>query len=237
MSRKLYRDLGFSSIRQYAIEALGFSSTRTGDFMRLAAKLESLPMVKQEVAAGRLGYTKAREIAAVADVNTEIEWVRVAREKSRRELEETVRLAKMVAGRQRKVDPGQRELMPRPEAPTPPAASSVRVGFEFSPTQFARYEVMLAKIGHRGDSAELLLEMMESFLATDETAPRGATGPHCQIHVHECPACAKITVQTLQGEKELTEAEAEAVRCDAQARYLITPAAPAKRRNTPSCPL
>ena len=30
MQRKLYRDLGFSSMRQYAIEALGFSSTRAG---------------------------------------------------------------------------------------------------------------------------------------------------------------------------------------------------------------
>ena len=34
MHRKLYRDLGFSSMRQYAIEALGFSSTRAGDFLR-----------------------------------------------------------------------------------------------------------------------------------------------------------------------------------------------------------
>ena len=177
MQRKLYRDLGFSSMRQYAIQALDFSSTRAGDFMRLAARLESLPVVKQEVATGRLGYTKAREIVAVADASTEKDWVRVAQKKSRRELEETVRLAKTMARQQRQVNPDQVELMPRAKTPAPPAASSVRVGFELSPTQYARYEAMLTKIGHRGSPAELLLELMETFLTTDESAPRGYACP------------------------------------------------------------
>ncbi len=90
MRRELYRDLGYSTMRAYALQELGFSSTRAGDFLRLAAKLESLPEVKREVAAGRLGYTKAREIAKVADASNERKWLQVAQQNSRRDLEATV---------------------------------------------------------------------------------------------------------------------------------------------------
>ncbi len=50
-NRKLYRQLGFSTMNQYAAERLGFSRSRIGDFMRLAKKLDSLPAVKNEIAA------------------------------------------------------------------------------------------------------------------------------------------------------------------------------------------
>ena len=52
MRRKLYRDLGYSSVNRYAREALGFSKTRTGDYVQLANKLEKLPAVKESVASG-----------------------------------------------------------------------------------------------------------------------------------------------------------------------------------------
>ncbi len=217
MHRELYRDLGYSTMRSYAMEELGFSPTRAGDFIRLARKLESLPMVKEQVASGELGYTKAREISSVADPTNEKEWVKVAKEQSRRELEATVRQAKILALRQRKDNPAQRELMPRPVPAAPPAIVPMRVKFELTPAQYARYEAMLAKISHRGSKADLLLDMVEALLVADENAPRGAfSDPHYQIHIHECPACSKATVQTPQGEMELTKAEAEAAREDAQ---------------------
>jgi len=217
MRRKLYRDLGFSSMRTYAMEALGFSPTRAGDFIRLARRLESLPMVKEQVASGELGYTKAREISSVADPTNELEWVKVAKEQSRRELEATVRQAKKLASQQRKENPDQGELMPRPASIAPPAIVPVRVGFELTPAQYARYEAMLAKISHRESKADLLLDMVEALLVADKNAPRGAfADPHYQIHIHECPTCAKATVQTPKGEMELTETQAEAAREDAQ---------------------
>ncbi len=207
LSRRLYRELGYSSIYQYASEELGFSATRTGDFKRLAEKLEALPRVKAKVKSGELGYTKAREIVKVADSGNEKDWLEVAGQQSRRELEETVRRAK------RKVDPAQAELMPAPA--TPPASVSVRVGFEMSPTQLARYEALMGRIGKAGDKTELLLDMMETYLDLHHNAPRGASAPRYQIHVHECPTCEKTTVQTTHGEKELTAPEAKAARCDA----------------------
>ena len=217
MHRELYRDLGYSTMRSYAMEELGFSPTRAGDFIRLARKLQNLPVVKEQVASGELGYTKAREISSVADPTNELEWVKVAKEQSRRELEATVRQAKKLALRQRKENPGQGELMPRPVPVAPPAIVPVRVGFELTPAQYARYEAMLAKIGHSGSKADLLLDMVEALLVADENAPRGAfSDPHYQIHIHECPTCAKATVQTPKGEMELTKAGVEAAREDAQ---------------------
>ena len=85
--RDLYRDLGFSSMNQYAEEELGFSRSRTRDFMPLAKKLEALPAIKDKLAAGELGYTVAREILPVADAGNEVAGLEVAEKRSRRQLE------------------------------------------------------------------------------------------------------------------------------------------------------
>ena len=66
LRRKLYRDLGFASIQTYAVEALGFTPSKTSQFVRLAGALEDLPCLRRSVASGELGWTKAREVAKVA---------------------------------------------------------------------------------------------------------------------------------------------------------------------------
>ena len=47
MERKLYRELGYSSINQYAKLELGFSTSRTGDFLQLCRTFKKLPKVKE----------------------------------------------------------------------------------------------------------------------------------------------------------------------------------------------
>ena len=85
MRCRLFREFGHSSINQYATQELGFSKSRTDDFVRLARRLENLPAVRDAVAAGDLGYTKAREIVAVATPETQDTWLEAAKG-SRREL-------------------------------------------------------------------------------------------------------------------------------------------------------
>ncbi len=63
LERQLYRELGYSSINQYAKLELGFSTSRTGDFLQLTHKLKNLPKLKAKVESGELGYTAARVIA------------------------------------------------------------------------------------------------------------------------------------------------------------------------------
>ncbi len=119
--RELYRDLRFSDTRTYAIEGLGFSPTRAGDFITLASKLEKLPALKEELATGRLGYTVVREIVPVADSSNEKDWVKAAKEKTRARLRDDIKKAKGQAKQDRKTNPDQGELIPRPASTTPAA--------------------------------------------------------------------------------------------------------------------
>ncbi len=126
MTRGLYRELGYSSINQYARVELGFSDRRTSDFVMLCRKLEKLPLVK-EVASGNLGYTAARVIAPVADQTNESGRVEFAVKHSRRELEWEVKRARTEASA---VAKGQHSLLPvpayRPAGPDPDPHPQVR---------------------------------------------------------------------------------------------------------------
>ncbi|MFH1844546.1 MAG: hypothetical protein ABIF77_15205 [bacterium] len=42
LQRRLFRDLGYSSIQQYGTEALGFSQAKVYQFIRLAERLQQL---------------------------------------------------------------------------------------------------------------------------------------------------------------------------------------------------
>jgi hypothetical protein len=54
LHRKLYRELGHSSIHQYAAVALGFGKSKTAQFIRLAESLRTLPKLRRSVARGEL---------------------------------------------------------------------------------------------------------------------------------------------------------------------------------------
>ena len=177
MRRGLYRQLGYSSMRAYALDRLGFSATRAGDFIRLARKLEDLPAVKEQVASGRLGYTKAREIATVADPTNEKDWLQLADRTSRRDLAREVKRARRSAQVEHGPQRGQGSLLPddnpaRPQASAPPQ----RVAFSLTAEQHARYEALLARIGHRGDAAELLLAMATALAAEREQEQKQVRG-------------------------------------------------------------
>jgi 5-methylcytosine-specific restriction endonuclease McrA len=216
MRRRLYREFDCSSINQYAMTRLGFSKSRTGDFMRLARKLDHLPAVKKALAAGELGYTKAREIVGVATPATENAWL-VAARKPRKELIREVKRVKQAA----KVDQSQGELMPSVPTVVAPQELPVRFQVDLTPEQEARraaLEERLHKLGGvPSDRAELLLEAMAALLESREKTPRGtlANRPPVQVHVHE--TTGRLTVQTDAGERELSRAETERIRCDSAA--------------------
>ncbi|MFH1843363.1 MAG: hypothetical protein ABIF77_09145, partial [bacterium] len=98
--RRLYRDLGYSSILQYGTEALELSQAKVYQFIRLTERLELLPEVKDRVAAGALPWTKARIISGVVTVATQADWLREAERSNCRQLEAKVQQAKS-GGRQR----------------------------------------------------------------------------------------------------------------------------------------
>ena len=220
MRRKLFRDLGHSSINQYATQELDFSKSKADDYIRLAKQLENLPAVREAVASGELGYTKARELVSVATPETQDTWLKAA-EGTRKELIHEVKKAKRAA----KVYPGQGELLPSSPPVVAPKELPVHFRLELTPEQEARRSAMVERLHKLGgvpqDRAELMLEAMAALLETKELqsqkCPRGhlESRPPVQIHVHENAATGRMTVQTNSGERELSRADAERMRCDA----------------------
>jgi len=226
--RHLYRDLGHPTINQYAMKELGFSKSRTGDFIRLARQLDNLPAVRAAMTSGDLGYTKAREIVNVATPATEEAWLKAA-QGPRKELVREVKRVKQAA----RVDPRQAELMPSAPTVVSPKEIPVRFQVDLTPEQEARRAALVERLHKLGDvpnnKAELMLEALAALVESKEKAPRGALvgRPPVQIHVQESEGT--ITVQTDFGPRELSPAEADRLRCDAA---IARPG----RRNTTSIP-
>ena len=188
---KLYRGLGFASIHLYAEEALGFSRSKTYEFIRLAEALDDLPKLKDQIDSGKLPWTKAREVVKVATPETEQEWLALAESKSRRDLEKEV--VKSRARRDSAKDEIQTEML-APEHETPVAAAVQSLTLCLSPLAKARLEAMLEKLMKKQHCSreQVLLMALESLLAESTRVDSGAS-PY-QVVVQECPACKGKTV-------------------------------------------
>lgn len=214
MKRQLYRELGYATINQYAMAELGFSKSKTRDFIRLTGQLDKLPAVRKALTSGEVGYTKVREIVSVATPETQDTWLKAARG-SRRELVHEVKKAKRAA----KVDPSQGELLPSDKPVVSPQQLPVRFQLDLTPEQEARRAALVERLHKLGgvphDRAELILEALAALVESKERGPRGplVSRPPVQIHVHETNG--RMTVQVPTGERELSRPEAERMRCDA----------------------
>ncbi len=190
LKRRLYRELGYSSIQLYANEALGFSQSKTYQFLRLADSLEKLPALRESVAAGELPWTKARSVARVATPDTERRWVAEAKRTSRRELEVKIEHARAQTRELRRRDPAQASMklsvapggekrgavdcLPAEGEPVPVEAEPVpaTLSFRLDPVQLARYEALIERLrkqGNRGTREELLLEALDVLASTSES--------------------------------------------------------------------
>ncbi len=242
LNRKLYLELGFGSINQYAKAELGFSQSKIGHYISLTRKLEKLPQLKKSLSEGELGYTVARVVADVADPSTEQNWVDFAKVNSRRKVEDEVKKAKQEARDKVACQPS---LLPPPIRKTPQVVLPVRVNFEMTPIQFARYEKLWEQVRRNrnisSEKVEAMLEIMEGFLEqqtgedSPKSAPRGALSrPSTQIHIHHCPECDSTKVQTSKGELEIGKHEFEQLKDDCQisspGQRNKTSIAPATRR-------
>jgi 5-methylcytosine-specific restriction endonuclease McrA len=216
LGRKLYRDLGYSSMVLYAQQELGWSQSKAYDFLKICEKLDELPAVKKEVEGGKLGYARTRTIVGVATPDNEKEWVDLALNKSQTQLKEAAQKARRKAA---EVAKGQVSFLP--EEPVPAAVVPQRVTLSMTPTQLARYEALWEKLRKQGglpaDKVEALLEVMQNFVdGNSNPLEKPTTAPPVQIHVHQCPDCEKTTVQTARGELTLSPEETARLKCDAQ---------------------
>ena len=216
LKHKLYRKLGFASIHLYAEEALAFSRTKTYEFIRLVEALDELPGLKDHLESGKLPWAKAREVVKVATPETEQEWLSLAENKSRRELEKEV--AKSRAKRDRmKKGSGQSELLKSERKSPPPAAPAQSLTLRLSPLGKARLEAMIEKLmkKHQCSREQVLLMALESFIGE---STRGDSASPYQVIVQHCPACE---LKTLGPERRnLSAAESAQIDCDSR---VLTP--------------
>lgn len=89
-----YVALGFSLFKDYVRERLGLAERTGQELSSLGAGLERLPFLDAALAAGRITWTAAAEVARVAGVEDEREWVEAAERLSVRELRRRVKDAR-----------------------------------------------------------------------------------------------------------------------------------------------
>jgi 5-methylcytosine-specific restriction endonuclease McrA len=217
--RSLYRQLGHASLQLYATRALGFSDNRYWQFKRLADDLDRLPVLKDAVAAGELGWTKAQQVARVATPATQAAWVAKATVTGRRELEREVRAARAARRAPREV---RSPLLDLPNAPAPaPAAVPATLTLRADSLQLARFEALVEKARKSGavaagaDRLEVVLAALEALVEREAMAP---AAPAFQVVVQECPTCHAAAAVTARGERPLAPAQVARVHCDAKVR-------------------
>lgn len=211
--RRLYLELGYATIHLYAEQGLGFSRSKTYQFLRLAEDLERLPALKAALADGSVSWTKARTVAVVADQRSESAWVERAKQSSVVALRQDVALAK---SHRKRGSTAQPELMPDMG---PPLVSStpINVNLRLHPTDAARMDGMLErirKLGLHGSREELVL------LALDRLKSKKSTRVHSdnrsQIVIYKCSDCGRAHVETDRGSQALSPSDLEAAECDAK---------------------
>jgi hypothetical protein len=147
-----YGERGHASVEDYAFVELDLPVRQTRDLIAIAKRLGKLPALAEAFQAGRLGYTKAREVVRVATPETDAAWTQRACESTSRTLERQVAAAGFGS--------------PPPDDPTlAPAPARVTLRFEMSAANAEVLRHALARLrldggfGDDVDDGQLLAEM------------------------------------------------------------------------------
>jgi hypothetical protein len=222
--RCLYRQLGHASLQLYATQALGFTDNRYYQFKRLAAELDRLPVLREAVETGQIGWTKALQVARVATAATQTAWVAKTATTGRRELEMQVRKARKrrPAAPAAQMDLGAAAQSVFGAAAQPVAEPPTTISLLADGVRLARFEALVEKAHKLGlvpagaDRLDLVLAALESLVSAAGGERPQAAGPAAQIIVRQCPDCERAAVTTSRGERRLAPAQLEALACDAR---------------------
>ncbi len=230
-----YRVLGYADIQHYALEGLKLSHGKTMQFVRLAKDIKRLPALEKALETGEVTWTKARTVGAVATPDNQDEWVELAKNVPRRELEKK---AKQVRRRRKGARTTQRDLALGISSALPIGDPPRRISFELTALQSAQFEKLMERARRQGqkDTAQLLLCALDLFTSQHVTRVNGdsissegsaaelngtpaepgiRSRPAAQVVLYRCDACTGVASPTRDGMKTLSAAEARAALCDA----------------------
>ncbi len=199
---RLYLELGFSTLYDYADEVLDLSARKTRVLARLGRSLGELPALEAAFRAGKLAWTKARELLRVVTPETDEAWTQRALALTSRELEG--QLDRTVVG----------ELPPEsPVLVKKPARCRWTVMLESVDAELLAsvLQLLRAQIGDPDISDSALLgEICRRFLHdADADAP---TSERLRTVIGLCPSCG----DTVADGAEVDDAIVAASACDAE---------------------
>jgi hypothetical protein len=88
--RKSYEAFCFQNIYDYALDRFNIKERKTSYMLSLARKLKELPQIHAALQDGRLGWSKAHKIAAVAKPQNEVMWLESALSLAARDLQQKI---------------------------------------------------------------------------------------------------------------------------------------------------
>jgi hypothetical protein len=195
---KLYKQLGYSGIADYADEVFHYRRTQTFEFIRVSRALVDLPQISQAFGRGELSFALVSKLTKVSIIETESEWLALAGKENAQALDHIIDEARKRGSKRPRSGKFGLPGMP------------VKVAFELAPAEHAVVEAALKKVavemsessdGELPQPKEALLYLCQRILTTDDkdsaTAGRQerATSPFTIIF-HRCPDCAAAAVET-----------------------------------------
>jgi hypothetical protein len=82
--------LGYTSLYDYMINALGFSESSASNFITVSRKAKEIPLLQSAIQEGTLSVSKARKITPVLTLENQEEWIEKAKTLPQRQLEQEV---------------------------------------------------------------------------------------------------------------------------------------------------
>ena len=218
---RLYLELGYSSVFQYAERCFGYGKSETYEQLRVAATLEELPLLREAFEAGAIPWSALKEITRVATRETEAEWLRFFRARGSAELKLEVSDA---------LEKGRKS--PRKNGAGLPRLK-VKVAFEYLPEEHAVLEKALEKVAGEVQKSlggevlkphEALLYLAQRVLETDGSAggrEETESSPFTILY-HVCPQCRQAKLATEAGFVEVPQDVVERIEGEAE-RVVIPP--------------
>jgi hypothetical protein len=198
--RRLFRQLGYSSVMHYGTQALGLNPSDVWDRLRVARALRDLPAVAAALREGRVSWSKVREIIRVATPATEQEWIARAGQLSCRELEAAVAAASPVAEKRSEATRLVCRFVDE---------RTVRVTVELTPEHFALLDQAIGTIRKElgtEDAADVIELIARAYLArVGEEQPALKQ----QIVLHRCRECRQEWRETSKGRVPTRAAQTE----------------------------
>jgi hypothetical protein len=209
-----YSERGHTGVEAYAEAELDLSVRQTRDLVAIGKHMRELPALAAAFSNGRLGATKAREVARVATPETDAAWTERACASTSRVLE-------------RQVAAARRGDTPPPDPAAFPARPRVTLRFDVSAADAEVVRATLARLRRQGgfgpdcDDGVLLVDLARNALVEMEQVP--PTAERFRVSIHHCPSCENTHVGDPQAPSAAEHTDLACAECDAEMLDLTAP--------------